>query len=46
MLVNIWCQVFARGKTQNETWIPLVEKAFAKLLGSYGHIQAKKGWEN
>lgn len=32
--------MFAKGKTRNETWMMVLEKAFAKVHGSYGAIEA------
>jgi len=33
---------FAKSGTEGETWAPLVEKAYAKLHGNYGHLNG--GW--
>ena len=33
---------FAQCKDQNETWLPLLEKAYAKAHGDYGAISG--GW--
>ncbi|KAF6759446.1 calpain [Ephemerocybe angulata] len=34
------CLYFARSGREGETWVPLMEKAFAKLNGSYGALHS------
>jgi len=33
---------FAKSGAAEETWVPLIEKAYAKLHGNFSHIQAGK----
>lgn len=31
--------LFARAGSQDETWVPLIEKAYAKLYGNFAHLE-------
>ena len=30
--------LFARAGSQDETWVPLIEKAYAKMYGNFAHL--------
>ena len=34
--------LYAKAGLQEETWVPLIEKAYAKYYGNYSHLEA--GW--
>ena len=37
--------LYAKAGSQEETWVPLIEKAYAKYYGNYSHLEAGWTWE-